>query len=59
MRQKLGYIGLIMFCIAAVGAAFYYTLGGLRGRAENPQELRLAASFYPVYIIALNLVNIF
>ncbi|MCI8624881.1 MAG: zinc ABC transporter solute-binding protein [Lachnospiraceae bacterium] len=57
MRQKLGYIGLIMFCIAAVGAAFSYTLGGLRGRAENPQELRLAASFYPVYIIALNLTE--
>lgn len=60
MKKKLGYLFVIMFCIAAVGAAFSYGFGTAGKQpeetiAEESDELNVVASFYPIYIIAQNL----
>ncbi len=60
MRRKLGYIGLIMVCIAAVGAAFSYALGRASAsptRRGGQSEFQVVTSFYPIYIIVLNITE--
>lgn len=63
MKKKLGYLFVIMCCIAAVGAAFSYGFGtaGQSGQkadqvtSERKEELQVVTSFYPVYVMAQNL----
>lgn len=57
MKKKLGFLLSIMLVLSLVGYGIVKSVGKSHVIKQNEDELVIATSFYPVYIMALNLTD--
>lgn len=57
MKRKLGYLLSVMLIMSVIGYGIIKTWGNSHVLRENDDEIVIATSFYPMYILTLNLVD--
>lgn len=56
LRKKLGLLFIIMLMLSVFGAMAIHFTGSVK-HTENNEKVTIVTSFYPIYIIALNLAD--